>query len=64
MRRDFDGMVDLDSFVGVNALKFDEGWPADPGGRLTWELRYRSLCHDDMKSCMLVAISFIHGTKK
>jgi hypothetical protein len=30
MRRDFDGMVDLDSFVGVNALKFD--------GRLTREL--------------------------
>jgi hypothetical protein len=33
-------MVDLDSFVGVNALKFNEGWPADPGGRLTWELHY------------------------
>jgi hypothetical protein len=24
-------MVNLDSFIGVNMLKFDEGWLADPG---------------------------------
>jgi hypothetical protein len=31
-------MVNLDSFIGVNMLKFDEGWLADLGGWLTQEL--------------------------